>query len=34
LKGEVLALQKEKKYEVTVKGKKYPVVLHPDTEDS
>ncbi|RJQ22227.1 MAG: MerR family transcriptional regulator [Nitrospiraceae bacterium] len=33
LKGEVVALQKEKKYSVTVKGKKYEVVLHPDTED-
>ncbi|MBI4709565.1 MAG: type II toxin-antitoxin system HicB family antitoxin [Nitrospirae bacterium] len=34
LKGEVVALQKRKKYSVTVKGKKYDVVLHPDTEDS
>ena len=33
LKGEIAALQKERKYEVTVKGKKYPVILHPDTED-
>lgn len=33
LKGEIIALQKERKYEVTVKGVKYPVVLHPDTED-
>src|SRR3990172_2916048 len=33
LKGEIVALQKERKYEVTVKGKKYPVILHPDTED-
>ncbi len=33
LKGEVSALQREKKYEVTVRGKKYAVVLHPDTED-
>lgn len=33
LKGEILALQKERKYEVTVKGKKYSVILHTDTED-
>ena len=33
LKGEVLDLQKEKKYEVTLKGKRYSVILHPDTED-
>ena len=33
LKGEVSSLQKEKRYEVTVKGRKYPVILHPDTED-
>lgn len=33
LKGEVVALQKEKKYTVAVKGKKYHVVLHADTED-
>ena len=33
LKGEVLSMQKEKKYEVMVKGKKYSVILHPDTED-
>ncbi|MBM4141776.1 MAG: MerR family transcriptional regulator [Nitrospira sp.] len=33
LKGEVSALQKEKKYEVTVRGKKYAVILHPDTEE-
>lgn len=33
LKGEVSALQREKKYEVTVRGKKYAVVLYPDTED-
>ncbi|MDA8240765.1 MAG: type II toxin-antitoxin system HicB family antitoxin [Nitrospiraceae bacterium] len=26
-------MQKEKKYEVTLKGTKYAVVLHPDTED-
>jgi predicted RNase H-like HicB family nuclease len=34
LKGEVVALQKEKKYEVIVRGKKYPVILHTDTEDN
>lgn len=34
LKGEIVALQKERKYVVTVKAKKYSVVLHPDTEDS
>ena len=33
LKGEIIALQKERKYEVMVKGAKYPVILHPDTED-
>lgn len=33
LKGEVVALQKQKKYEVIVRGKKYPVILHTDTED-
>ena len=33
LKGEVVALQKEKKYEVAVKGRKYEVILHPETED-
>jgi predicted RNase H-like HicB family nuclease len=33
LKGEVITLQREKKYEVVVRGKKYSVILHPDTED-
>jgi predicted RNase H-like HicB family nuclease len=33
LKGDVVAMQKEKKYSVTVKGKKHEVILHPDTED-
>ncbi|HEC96738.1 MAG TPA: MerR family transcriptional regulator [Nitrospirae bacterium] len=33
LKGEIIALQKGRKYDVTVRGKKYPVTLHPDTED-
>jgi len=33
LKGQIVDLQKEKKYEVMVKGKRYPVILHTDTED-
>lgn len=33
LKGEVLSLQKKKKYEVTVRGKKYTVILNTDIED-
>jgi len=33
LKGKVLTLQKEKKYKVIIKGKEYPVILYPDTED-
>lgn len=33
LKGEVSALQKERRYEVTARDKKYSVILHPDTED-
>lgn len=33
LKGDIASMQKEKKYEVTVKGTKYAVVLYPDTED-
>ena len=33
LKGEVITLQKDKKYEVTVRSKKYSVILHPDRED-
>jgi predicted RNase H-like HicB family nuclease len=33
LKGAVVAMQQEKKYEVALKGKKYSVTLHPDTED-
>jgi len=33
LKGDVVSLQKERKYSVTVKGRKYSVVLHADTED-
>ena len=33
LKGEVHDLGDQKKYEVTVMKKKYPVILHSDTED-
>ncbi len=33
LKGEIISMQKEKKYDVAVRGKKYAVILHPDTED-
>ena len=33
LKGDVLLLRKERKYTVAVRGKKYPVILHPDMED-
>lgn len=33
LKGEVVALQKEKSYNITAKGNRYEVVLHADTED-
>jgi predicted RNase H-like HicB family nuclease len=33
LKGQILDLQQEKRYQVTVKGKRYPVILHTDTED-
>lgn len=33
LKGEVLILQKEKRYNVVVRVKKYAVILHSDTED-
>lgn len=33
LRGEVTALQKDRKYSVTVKNKQYNVVLHSDTED-
>ena len=34
LKGKIVTMKKEKKYEVTVRGKRYSVILHPDTEDS
>ena len=33
LKGEVEKLNRDRKYKVTVKGKSYEVVLHPDAED-
>jgi predicted RNase H-like HicB family nuclease len=33
LKGQIIDIEKERKYEVTVKGRKYSVVLHADTED-
>ena len=33
LKGNVIAIGKDWKYEVTVKGRKHPVILHADTED-
>lgn len=33
LKGEIVTLQKERRYHVSIRGKKYSVVLHADTED-
>lgn len=33
LKGEVVAFQKERKYTVMMRGRKYAVILHADTED-
>jgi DNA-binding transcriptional MerR regulator len=33
LKGEVEKLNRDRKYKVSVKGKTYDVILHPDTED-
>jgi len=33
LKGEVKNISQDRKYKVSVKGKAYEVVLHPDTED-
>ena len=33
LKGEISAIQKARKYTVTVRAKKYAVILHPDIED-
>lgn len=32
-KGEVASFQRDRKYNVAVKGKNYSVLLHPDTED-
>jgi DNA-binding transcriptional MerR regulator len=34
LEGEVITLQRERKYEVTVRGEQYPVVLRSDANDS
>lgn len=33
LQGDIMALQKDRKYTVTVNGKKYPVIMHSDVED-
>lgn len=33
LRGKVIDIEKQRKYEVSVKGHKYPVILHADTED-
>lgn len=33
LKGEVEKINRDRKYKVSVKGKSYDVILHPDTED-
>ena len=33
LKGKVIDMEAERKYEVALKGRKYSVVLHADTED-
>ena len=33
LRGEVVDLEKKRKYTVTVKGRKYRAILHADTED-
>lgn len=33
LKSEIIDVQKERKYEVAVRGKIYSVILHPDTKD-
>jgi predicted RNase H-like HicB family nuclease len=34
LKGKVIDIEKKRKYQVTSRGRKYPVILHTDTEDS
>ena len=33
LRGKVIDIEKQRKYEVSVRGHKYPVILHADTED-
>jgi len=33
LKGTVIDIEKERKYKVDIKGRRYPVILHADTED-
>lgn len=33
LKGQVAEISKDRRYKVTVKGKSYDVILHPDLED-
>jgi predicted RNase H-like HicB family nuclease len=33
LKGEIKNISQDRKYKVSIKGKAYEVVLHPDTED-
>ena len=33
LKGKVIDIEKNRKYQVTSRGRKYPVILHADTED-
>ena len=33
LKGQVIDLEKKREYKVTLNGQKWPVILHPDTED-
>ena len=33
LKCDITALRKDRRYAVTVKGKKYSVIIHPDEED-
>lgn len=34
LKGKVIDIEKNRKYQVTARGGKYPVILHADTKDS
>lgn len=33
LKGQVIDIENERKYKVTLKGREWPVILHADTED-